>query len=166
MTPTTDFAAATPPAASSSTFATLPATTLNTPPKGIVNSVQLEKELFRMFANAIMYNKSTTEIGKETVVMARDVEGMVDNFRTAEEAGMKKALGAAATGGGFGSARKGGVRDRERETTVGTAGDEEQSIGGDKGEDGDGEDSVMGDTDGASEKGKGKAVVKRKRLKR
>ncbi|RPB13074.1 hypothetical protein P167DRAFT_545085 [Morchella conica CCBAS932] len=163
MTPTTDFAAATPPA-SSSTFATLPATTLNTPPKGIVNSVQLEKELFRMFANAIMYNKSTTEIGKETVIMARDVEGMVDNFRTAEEAGMKKALGAAATGGGFGSARKGGVRDRERETTVGTAGDEEQSISGDK-EDGD-EDSVMGDTDGASEKGKGKAIVKRKRLKR
>lgn len=168
MTPTTDFAAATPPAASSSTFATLPATTLNTPPKGIVNSVQLEKELFRMFANAIMYNKSTTEIGKETVVMARDVEGMVDNFRTAEEAGMKKALGAAATGGGFGSARKGGVRDRERETTAGTAGDEEQSVSGDKGDDGDGdvEDSVMGDTDGASEKGKGKAIAKRKRLKR
>lgn len=167
MTPTTEpFAAATPPA-SSSTFATLPATTLNTPPKGIVNSVQLEKELFRMFANAIMYNKSTTEIAKETVMMARDVEGMVDNFRTAEEAGMKKALGAAATGIGFGSARKLGVRDRERDNTVETVTrEDEQSINGEK-DDGDGDDSMMGDTDGASERGKGKGGIgKRKRLKR
>lgn len=100
--------------------------------------------------------------------MARDVEGMVDNFRTAEEAGMKKALGAAATGSGFGSARKPGARDRERENTVGTvAGEEEQSVNGEKGDDGDGEDSVMGDTDGASERGKGKGGIgKRKRFKR
>lgn len=165
MTPTTEpFAAATPPA-SSSTFATLPATTLNTPPKGIVNSVQLEKELFRMFANAIMYNKSTTEIAKETVMMARDVEGMVDNFRTAEEAGMKKALGAAATGIGFGSARKLGVRDRERDNTVETiTREEEQSINEEK-DYGDGEDSLMGDTDGERGKGKG-GIGKRKRMKR
>ncbi|CAZ79582.1 unnamed protein product [Tuber melanosporum] len=100
-TPTTESIAASTPPANTSTFTTLPATTLNTPPKGIVNSVQLEKELFRMFANAMMYNKSSSEIAKETVMMARDVEGMVDNFRTAEEAGMKKALGAS-----FGPARK------------------------------------------------------------
>lgn len=100
--------------------------------------------------------------------MARDVEGMVDNFRTAEEAGMKKALGAVATGLGFGSARKLGVRDRERErdNTVDTVvREEEQCIVGEK-DDGDGEDSMM-DTDGTSERGKGKGGIgKRKRLKR
>lgn len=125
-----------------------------------------------MFANAIMYNKSTTEIAKETVMMARDVEGMVDNFRTAEEAGMKKALGVAVTGLGFGSARKLGVRDRDRErererdNTVETVvREEEQFVIGEK-DDGDGEDSMM-DTDGASERGKGKGGIgKRKRLKR
>lgn len=34
----------------------IPATADVTPPKGIVNSAQLEKELMRMFANAIMFN--------------------------------------------------------------------------------------------------------------
>lgn len=104
--------------------------------------------------------------------MGRDVEGMVDNFRTAEEAGMKKALGVAVTG--LGSARKLGVRDRDRErerererdNTVETVvREEEQFIIGEK-DDGDGEDSMM-DTDGASERGKGKGGIgKRKRLKR
>jgi hypothetical protein len=45
-----------------------------------------------MFANAVMYNKSNSEIVKETVEMAKDVQGMVDNFRAAEEAGTRKAL--------------------------------------------------------------------------
>ncbi|KAA8895392.1 hypothetical protein FN846DRAFT_894194 [Sphaerosporella brunnea] len=45
-----------------------------------------EKEIFRMFANAVMYNKSSTEIVKETVDMAKDVQGMADNFRAAEQA--------------------------------------------------------------------------------
>ena len=102
--PTSSSAAATPttdtapvyayPTTSTSTSITTPATTVNTPPKGIVNSQQLEKELFRMFANAVMYNKSSTEIVRETVIMANDVQGMVDNFRAAEEAGAKKALAA------------------------------------------------------------------------
>jgi hypothetical protein len=38
-----------------------------------------------MFANAVMYNKSTTEIAKETNTMAKDVEAMVDEFRNAEK---------------------------------------------------------------------------------
>ncbi|KAF8433314.1 Bromodomain-containing protein, partial [Terfezia claveryi] len=40
----------------------LKTTTAIVPPKGIVNSAQLERELFRMFANAVMYNKSNSEI--------------------------------------------------------------------------------------------------------
>jgi hypothetical protein len=77
-----------------------------------------------------MYNKSTTEIAKETVMMARDVEGMVDNFRTAEEAGMKKALGAR-----FGVVRKERVvpdEDRaDRESTI--AGEDADELDEDKG---------------------------------
>jgi hypothetical protein len=98
-TPTTDTAPVYMfPTTSTSTSITTPATTANTPPRGIVNSLQLEKELFRMFANAVMYNKTTSEIAKETIEMSKDVEGMVDNFRTAEEAGAKKALAAGAAG--------------------------------------------------------------------
>ncbi|RPB27977.1 hypothetical protein L211DRAFT_476286 [Terfezia boudieri ATCC MYA-4762] len=52
-------------------------TTAIVPPKGIVNSAQLERELFRMFANAVMYNKSNTEIVKETVEMGKEVERRV-----------------------------------------------------------------------------------------
>ncbi|KAG0638732.1 hypothetical protein HOY80DRAFT_1009959 [Tuber brumale] len=133
-TPTTESIAASTPPANTSTFTTLPATTLNTPPKGIVNSVQLEKELFRMFANAMMYNKSSSEIAKETVMMARDVEGMVDNFRTAEEAGMKKALGAsfgpARKLGGAGSGSAGGAGKEESMADEGTEKETEDGGGG------------------------------------
>ncbi|PWW73880.1 hypothetical protein C7212DRAFT_365497 [Tuber magnatum] len=176
-TPTTESIAASTPPANASTFTTLPATTLNTPPKGIVNSVQLEKELFRMFANAMMYNKSTSEIAKETVVMARDVEGMVDNFRTAEEAGMKKALcasfGPAKKSGGAGGGSAGGAgseRERERERTAGTvaeegeegegstvAGAEEESMAGE------GTEKEIEDGGGGGQEGKKKVGRKKKR---
>ena len=45
-----------------------------------------------MFANPVMYNKSTAEIVRETIVMANDVQRMVNNLRAAEQAGTKKAL--------------------------------------------------------------------------
>jgi len=133
-----------------------------------------------MFANATMYNKSTSEIAKETVMMARDVEGMVDNFRTAEEAGMKKALSAS-----FGPARKfvgagsgsaggaGSERERERERTAGTVAEE-----GEPGEEGEGstiagaeEESMAGegteketeDGGGGGQEGKKKFGRKKKR---
>jgi hypothetical protein len=64
-----------------------------------------------MFANAVMYNKSSTEIVKETVEMAKDVQSMVDNFRAAEEVGAKKLL----------LARK-AVEEREREESESVAG--------------------------------------------
>ncbi|KAL7270113.1 hypothetical protein RUND412_007189 [Rhizina undulata] len=126
-TPTTSTPSESP--APTSTFTTVPATTLNTPPKGIVNSKQLEKEMFRMFANAVMYNKSTTEIAKETVEMARDVSHMVDNFRSAEEAGNRKAAVVASAGGGGGGAGSGaggGGKGLKKE---------EEVVSGDEGED-------------------------------
>ena len=92
-------AATTAPADALQTPTPTSATAPGTPPaRGVVNSQQLEKELFRMFANAVMYNKSTTEIVRETVEMAKDVQGMVDNFRAAEEAGTRKALAVSAAG--------------------------------------------------------------------
>jgi hypothetical protein len=92
-----------------------------------------------MFANAIMYNKSTTEIAKETVMMARDVEGMVDNFRTAEEAGMKKALGA-------------GLRKERTIADDDSRADRESTVAGEDGDEAD------------DDKGKGiKVAAKRKR---
>lgn len=80
------------------------------PPKGIVNSAQLEKELIRMFANAIMYNPPTqrlrphvpmyTDRGsrestqsadgdeggiiQDTLEMFEDVEQAVTHWRAAE----------------------------------------------------------------------------------
>jgi len=131
-----------------------------------------------MFANAMMYNKSTSEIAKETVMMARDVEGMVDNFRTAEEAGMKKALSAsfghARKLGGSGSGSAGGgagsERGRERERTAGTvaeegeegegstvAGAEEESMAGE------GTEKETEDGGGGGQEGKKKVVRKKKR---
>ncbi|KAA8904831.1 hypothetical protein FN846DRAFT_21279 [Sphaerosporella brunnea] len=109
------------PTTSTATTITTPATTANTPPKGIVNSQQLEKEIFRMFANAVMYNKSSTEIVKETVEMAKDVQGMVDNFRAAEEVGAKKLM----------LARK-AVEEREREESESVAGSVAAADGGEE----------------------------------
>jgi hypothetical protein len=72
-----------------------------------------------MFANAVMYNKSSTEIVKETVEMAKDVQNMVDNFRAAEEVGAKKLL----------LARK-AVEEREREESESVSG----SVNGEEGD--------------------------------
>lgn len=87
-----------------------------------------------MFANAVMYNKSSTEIVRETYVMARDVQGMVDNFRTAEEAGTRKALslGAMASGSVVGAEEKredDGATDTDEE--VGAREEPEQRDGED-----------------------------------
>src|SRR3954467_13587872 len=52
----------------------------NGPMAVILNSAQLEKELMRMFANACMYNKSTSQVAKEAREMCRDVDNWVANF--------------------------------------------------------------------------------------
>ena len=64
-----------------------------------------------MFANAVMYNKISTEIVKETVEMAKTVQAMVDDFRGAEEVGAKKRLLATKA-----------VEEREREESESAAG--------------------------------------------
>ncbi|KAK6535610.1 hypothetical protein TWF694_002065 [Orbilia ellipsospora] len=61
----------------------------------IVNSAQLEKEIWRMFANAVMYNKSNSPVAVEAREMARDVGIAIDNFRNAERIGERKAAEAA-----------------------------------------------------------------------
>jgi len=95
------------PASASS--ASLPISEDLIPPKGIINYAQLEKELMRMFANAIMYNPhpdrgfggkfqglGKTKEGvvgyaidedslvKDTTAMFYDVEKIVANLRSAE----------------------------------------------------------------------------------
>ncbi|KAK7553625.1 Bromodomain-containing protein [Phyllosticta citricarpa] len=69
---------------SSSTHITLPISEDLVPPKGIVNSAQLEKELMRMFANAVMFNSGADGVVKDAVEMATDVEASVANWRAAE----------------------------------------------------------------------------------
>ncbi|PUU77461.1 hypothetical protein B9Z19DRAFT_1128350 [Tuber borchii] len=109
--------------------------------------------------------------------MAWDVEGMVDNFRTAKEAGMRNALSA-----GFGPSRKfvgassggiGGVgsdRERKRERTTGTvaeggeedegstiAGAEEESVADE------GTEKETESKDGGGQEGKTRVGRKKKR---
>ncbi|KAL9083122.1 MAG: hypothetical protein Q9165_008652 [Trypethelium subeluteriae] len=54
------------------------------PPQAIVNSSQLEKEIMRMFANAVMFNPGEEGMVKETREMAEDVQQMVRQWRGAE----------------------------------------------------------------------------------
>ncbi|KAL9078350.1 MAG: hypothetical protein Q9157_002742 [Trypethelium eluteriae] len=54
------------------------------PPHAIVNSSQLEKEIMRMFANAVMFNPGDEGMVKETREMAEDVQQMVRQWRGAE----------------------------------------------------------------------------------
>ncbi|KAI9695312.1 MAG: hypothetical protein M1820_008719 [Bogoriella megaspora] len=54
------------------------------PPKGIVNSSQLEKEVMRMFANAVMFNTGDEGMVIDTREMADDVQGMLRVWRDAE----------------------------------------------------------------------------------
>lgn len=54
------------------------------PPKAIVNAAQLEKEVWRMFANAIMFNPGEDGLVRDTREMAEDVEGLVRAWRGVE----------------------------------------------------------------------------------
>ena len=58
------------------------------PPKGIINSAQLEQELMRMFANAIMYNPdlpTNRGIGPAFRTRARTAAGIEEGEDTSEE---------------------------------------------------------------------------------
>jgi hypothetical protein len=55
------------------------------PPKGIVNSAQLERELYRMFANAVMFNPGEEDVVADAKEMAASVEVSFGNFKSAEK---------------------------------------------------------------------------------
>ncbi|ORY00393.1 Bromodomain-domain-containing protein [Clohesyomyces aquaticus] len=54
------------------------------PPKAIVNSAQLEKELMRMFVNAVMFNSGEDGVVEDAKEMSESVERSVSNWRSAE----------------------------------------------------------------------------------
>jgi len=59
------------------------------PPKAIVNAAQLEKEVMRMFANAVMFNPGDDGMVSDTREMFREVEARMREWRdTEKEAGV------------------------------------------------------------------------------
>jgi hypothetical protein len=55
------------------------------PPKGIVNSAQLEKELMRMFANAVMFNPGDEGVVEDATEMFEQTVVQLMQFREAEK---------------------------------------------------------------------------------
>ncbi|KAF1999165.1 hypothetical protein P154DRAFT_523560 [Amniculicola lignicola CBS 123094] len=62
----------------------LPPTQDTMPPKAIVNSAQLEKELMRMFVNAVMFNSGEEGVVEDAREMFESVQQSVSNWRSAE----------------------------------------------------------------------------------
>ncbi|KAF2675959.1 hypothetical protein K458DRAFT_397441 [Lentithecium fluviatile CBS 122367] len=62
----------------------LPATADNVPPKAIVNSSQLEKELMRMFVNAVMFNAGEEGVVEDARAMFETVQRSVSSWRSVE----------------------------------------------------------------------------------
>ena len=56
------------------------------PPKGIVNGAQLEQEIMRMFANAVMFNPGNGGVVREAREMFEEVEQNLGTWRAAERA--------------------------------------------------------------------------------
>ncbi|KAK5175020.1 uncharacterized protein LTR77_000156 [Saxophila tyrrhenica] len=81
------------------------------PPKAIVNAAQLEKEILRVFANAVMFNPGEDGMVKVAREMCADVEGKVGEWRgsSGEEEGRggSEVLDAGEEDGGRGKRRKG-----------------------------------------------------------
>ena len=63
---------------------TLPVNDKLVPPNGIVNPEQLEQEVMRMFANAVMYNQGEDEIVKDTRDMFKNVEQALQQWRAVD----------------------------------------------------------------------------------
>lgn len=62
----------------------LPNTSDHCPPKSIVNAGQLEKELMRMFVNAVMFNPGEDGVVEDAREMFKTVEQSVSNWRNVE----------------------------------------------------------------------------------
>jgi hypothetical protein len=85
------------------------------PPKGIVNGAQLEQELCRMFANAVMFNPGNEGVVRDTREMFESVEVAVAAWRATER---DRVVGVS---GGGGAER--GRRKDEDEGSVDELGD-------------------------------------------
>jgi len=62
----------------------LPAAEELVPPRGIVNSAQLEREVMRMFANAVMFNAGEEDVVHDAREMYESAAVSIANFRSAE----------------------------------------------------------------------------------
>ncbi len=71
-------------AGGSAASVTLPATPELVPPRGIVNAAQLERELMRMFANAVMFNTGDDGVVGDTREMFEAVQRAVSSWRSVE----------------------------------------------------------------------------------
>ena len=65
----------------------LPISLDNIPPKAIVNSSQLEKELMRMFVNAVMFNAGEEGIVEDARQMFETVQQAVSKWRSIKQSG-------------------------------------------------------------------------------
>lgn len=81
-----DSPAATPSNSSSASLVLLDKTADLIPPRAIVNSSQLEKEVMRMFANAVMFNPGMEGMVQDAREMADDIEAKVRDWRQVEGA--------------------------------------------------------------------------------
>ncbi|KAJ9649366.1 hypothetical protein H2199_000141 [Coniosporium tulheliwenetii] len=89
------------------TAVTLERTEELVPPRGIVNSAQLERELMRMFANAVMFNPGEEGVVRDAREMFESVQGAVSNWRSAERRSEdKEDEGGGEEGEGGGSGRR------------------------------------------------------------
>ncbi|KAI9666901.1 MAG: hypothetical protein M1831_001406 [Alyxoria varia] len=68
----------------SSGTVTLPVSEALIPPKGIVNAAQLEQEVMRMFANAVMFNPGDEGVVRDTREMFETVQQSLSSWRSAE----------------------------------------------------------------------------------
>lgn len=99
---------------SSGAVVALPRTEDLIPPRAIVNSAQLEKEVLRMFANAVLFNPGDEGIVQDAREMAEDMAGKINDWRGVEREGNERedeeddtaAATAAAAGGGSTKRRK------------------------------------------------------------
>jgi hypothetical protein len=62
----------------------LPVTSDNMPPKSIVNAAQLERELMRMFVNAVMFNPGEDGVVEDAREMFETVQRSVSSWRNVE----------------------------------------------------------------------------------
>ena len=65
----------------------LPVISDNMPPKSVVNAAQLEKELMRMFVNAVMFNPGEDGVVEDAREMFETVQHKVSSWRNVERSG-------------------------------------------------------------------------------